>query len=94
TPGMLARGDLVFVDSFGIEQRVPVEFTAKSSFNGNSPIAWLAQPSNGLSIILILSALVIVTGERDSHSHLGDNKKSSVGIKENHQSLIIVDELE
>ncbi len=94
TPGMLARGDLVFVDSFGIEQRVPVEFTAKSSFNGNSPIAWLAQPSNGLSIILILSALVIVTGERDSHSHLGDEPKSGVGIKENHQSLILVDELE
>ena len=91
---MLARGDLVFVDSFGIEQRVPVEFTAKSSFNGNSPIAWLAQPSNGLSIIMVLSALVILTGERDSHSLLGGESKRGVQINENHQSLSPIDDIE
>ncbi|HJN70921.1 MAG TPA: hypothetical protein QF525_05745, partial [Candidatus Thalassarchaeaceae archaeon] len=56
------RGELVFVDTFGLEQRIPVEFTAQSSFNGDSPLAWLSQPSNGIMIILILLALSLTTG--------------------------------
>ena len=56
TPGMIAEGELVFVDSFGLEQRVPVTLTAQSSFNGDSPLSWLVQPSNAIMVIFILIA--------------------------------------
>ena len=62
TPGMIADGELVFVDSFGLEQRVPVTLTAQSSFNGDSPLSWLVQPSNAIMLILILLAISLVTG--------------------------------
>ncbi|MEC9351292.1 MAG: immune inhibitor A domain-containing protein [Candidatus Thermoplasmatota archaeon] len=62
TPGMIAEGELVFVDSFGLEQRVPVTLTAQSSFNGDSPLSWLVQPSNAIMLILILLAISLVTG--------------------------------
>ena len=73
TPGMLARGELVFVDTFGLEQRIPVEFTAQSSFNGDSPLAWLSQPSNGIMIILILLALSLTTGGKKPIKKEDDN---------------------
>ena len=62
TPGMSAEGELVFVESFGLEQRVPVTLTAQSSFNGDSPLSWLVQPSNAIMLILILLAISLVTG--------------------------------
>ena len=37
-PGMIARGELVFVDNFGIELRVPIILEAKSTFNSLSLI--------------------------------------------------------
>ena len=60
TPGMIAEGELVFVDSFGLEQRVPVTLTAQSSFNGDSPLSWLVQPSNAIMVIFILIAISLV----------------------------------
>ena len=62
TPGMIAEGELVFVDSFGLEQRVPVTLTAQSSFNGDSPLSWLVQPSNAIMVIFILIAISLVPG--------------------------------
>jgi len=73
SPGMLARGELVFVDTFGLEQRIPVEFTAQSSFNGDSPLAWLSQPSNGVMIILLLFALSLATGSKKPIKKEGDD---------------------
>ena len=49
---MIAEGELVFVDSFGLEQRVPVTLTAQSS--SGSPLSWLVQPSNAIMVIFIL----------------------------------------
>jgi len=69
----LARGELVFVDTFGLEQRIPVEFTAQSSFNGDSPLAWLSQPSNGVMIILLLFALSLATGSKKPIKKEGDD---------------------
>ncbi len=65
TPGMIAEGELVFVDSFGLEQRVPVTLTAQSSFNGESPLSWLVQPSNAIMMIFILLAISLVPGSNN-----------------------------
>lgn len=62
TPGMVAEGELVFIDTFGLEQRVPVTLTAQSSFNGDSPLSWLVQPSNAIMIIMLLLAISVITG--------------------------------
>jgi len=59
---MVAEGELVFVDTFGLEQRVAVTLTAQSSFNGNSPLTWLVQPSNAIMMIMLLLAISIVSG--------------------------------
>lgn len=62
TPGMVAEGELVFVDTFGLEQRIPVTLTAQSSLNGDSPLNWLVQPSNAIMIIMLLLAISVITG--------------------------------
>ena len=58
--GMIAEGEIVFVDSFGLEQRVPVTLTAQSSFNGDSPLSWLVQPSNAIMVIFVLLAISLM----------------------------------
>ena len=69
TPGMIAEGELVFVDSFGLEQRVPVTLTAQSSFNGDSPLSWLVQPSNAIMVIFLLLAISLIpTSESKSNN--------------------------
>ena len=59
-PGMIARGELVLVDNFGIELRIPVTFEAKSTLNSNVIFSWLAEPGNGLFMISILLAISII----------------------------------
>ena len=63
-PGMLARGELVLLDSSGIEQRIPLLLEAESPFSGDGWLAWLAQPSNGLLVISVLVAISIAGGGR------------------------------
>ena len=58
---MIAEGEIVFVDPFGLETRVPVTLTAQSSFNGDSPLAWLVQPSNAISVIFVLLAISLIS---------------------------------
>ncbi len=59
---MVAEGELVLVDTFGLEQRVAVTLTAQSSFNGDSPLNWLVQPSNAIMMIMLLLAISVVSG--------------------------------
>jgi hypothetical protein len=63
---MVANGELIFVDQFGLEQRIPLVLIAQSSFNGDSPLAWLNQPSNSIMIILLLVVISVVSGGRRS----------------------------
>tara|TARA_B110000003_G_scaffold267830_1_gene296559 strand:- start:2143 stop:4143 length:2001 start_codon:yes stop_codon:yes gene_type:complete len=65
-PGMVARGELVLVDNFGIELRIPIVLEAKSSFNSNSVFSWLSEPGNGLFLVSILMAVSVFTGGSDS----------------------------
>ena len=80
TPGMIAEGELVFVDSFGLEQRVSVTLTAQSSFNGDSPLSWLVQPSNAIMVIFILIAISLVPSSNpkqiSQNSSINEEKES------------------
>ncbi len=78
TPGMVADGELVFVDTFGLEQRVPVTLTAQSSFNGESPLSWLVQPSNAIMIIMLLLAISVITGGKPRVPSTSSNLETEV----------------
>ena len=63
-PGMYARGEVVFQDENGLENRVGVTLIAESPFTGNGILGWLSKPSNGLPVICILLALSVLTGQK------------------------------
>ena len=79
TPGMVAEGELVFVDTFGLEQRIPVTLTAQSSFNGDSPLSWLMQPNNAIMIIMMLLAISVITGGKP---RVKSNSSSQIQVTE------------
>jgi hypothetical protein len=60
---MIARGELIIVDSNNIEQRIPIILTAEGEIPFG-PLNWLATPSNALSTVLVLLALSTATGRR------------------------------
>ena len=62
TPGMYARGEIVFQDDYSVEQRVKIALIAESSLTGDGILGWISQPSNGLLTISILLAFSIVMG--------------------------------
>ena len=71
-PRMIARGELVIVDSDNIEQRIPIILNSE----GDLPFGrfnWLAVPSNAISTVLVLLAFSIATGSRKLPS---DTEKS------------------
>ena len=74
-PGMIARGELVLVDNFGIELRIPVTFEAKSTLNSNVIFSWLAEPGNGLFMISILLATSIISGGSSGKKNISDESE-------------------
>jgi len=62
-PRMVARGDLVIVDSNNIEQRISIVLNSEGELPFG-PLNWLAIPSNAISTVLVLLALSIATGRR------------------------------
>ena len=62
TPGMYARGEVVFQDDYSVEQRIKIALIAESSLTGDGILGWISQPSNGLLPISILLAFSIVMG--------------------------------
>lgn len=74
-PGMIARGELVLVDNFGIELRIPVTFEAKSTLNSNVIFSWLAEPGNGLFMISILLAISIISGGSSGKKNIPDESE-------------------
>ena len=64
-PRMIAKGELVILDSDNIEQRVPFQLTAEGDLPFG-PLNWLAIPSNAISTVLVLMALSLATGNRQS----------------------------
>jgi len=74
-PGMIARGELVLVDNFGIELRIPVTFEGKSTLNSNVIFSWLAEPGNGLFMISILLAISIISGGSPGKKNVSDESE-------------------
>ena len=64
-PRMIAKGELVILDSDNIEQRIPFQLTAEGDLPFG-PLNWLAIPSNAISTVLILMALSVATGNRQN----------------------------
>ena len=62
-PRMVARGELVIVDSNNIEQRISIVLNSEGELPFG-PLNWLAIPSNAISTVLVLLALSIATGNR------------------------------
>ena len=62
-PRMIANGELVFIDSNNIEQRIPFQLTAEGELPFG-PLNWLAIPSNAISTVLLLLAVSIATSNR------------------------------
>ena len=67
-PRMIAKGELVILDSDNIEQRVPFQLTAEGDLPFG-PLNWLAIPSNAISTVLILMALSLATGNRQNRQN-------------------------
>jgi M6 family metalloprotease-like protein len=64
-PGMIARGELVFIDSNKLEQRISIVLHAEQDFLLWGPLRWLAAPSNAISLICLLLVASVATGKRD-----------------------------
>ena len=62
-PRMIARGELVIVDSDNIEQRIPIVLNSEGELPFG-PLNWLAIPSNAISTVFALLAFSIATGSR------------------------------
>lgn len=67
-PRMIARGELVIIDSDKIEQRISFQLTAEGDLPFG-PLNWLAIPSNAISTVLILLAISITTGNRSNNQN-------------------------
>ena len=77
-PGMIARGELVIVDDFGIELRIPIIFEAKSSLNSNTAFSWLSEPGNGLLMISIFLAISVFTGGKEKKRQIINPEYSDI----------------
>ncbi len=63
-PRMIARGELVIIDSDNIEQRIPIVLISEGDLPFG-PLNWLATPSNAIMVVLILLSFSIATGRSE-----------------------------
>lgn len=61
--GMVAKGELIFIDGNSLEQRLPIILQAESPFIGEGWLPWISQPGNGVFLISILLALSLLTNK-------------------------------
>ncbi|MFQ3321805.1 MAG: M6 family metalloprotease-like protein [Candidatus Thalassarchaeaceae archaeon] len=62
--GMVAKGEIIFIDGNSLEQRLPIILQAESPFIGEGLLPWISQPGNGLFLISILLALSLLTNKK------------------------------
>ena len=63
-PRMIARGELVIIDTDNIEQRIPIVLISEGDLPFG-PLNWLATPSNAIMVVLILLSFSIATGRSE-----------------------------
>ena len=67
-PRMIAKGELVILDSNNVVQRIPFQLTGEGELPFG-PLNWLAIPSNAISMVLILMALSLATANRNENKN-------------------------
>ena len=65
---MIAKGELVILDSNNVVQRIPFQLTGEGELPFG-PLNWLAIPSNAISMVLILMALSLATANRNENKN-------------------------
>ena len=64
-PGMIAKGDLVFIDNKKTEQRIPIILTSNYDLPFMDLINWLSIPSNTLTVITVSLFFSLVFNTRN-----------------------------
>ena len=69
TPGMIARGEVVLQDGFGIETRIPFVLESEGPLDAIPIIGWLSIPSNGISVALAMIFFSYARPQREELAH-------------------------
>ncbi|MBR20713.1 MAG: hypothetical protein CMA64_11325 [Euryarchaeota archaeon] len=69
SPGMIARGEVVLHDGFGIETRIPFVLESEGPLDAIPVIGWLSIPSNGISVALAMIFLSYVRPQKEEPAH-------------------------
>ena len=79
---MIARGEVVLHDGFGIETRIPFVLESEGPLDSIPIIGWLSIPSNGISIALafIFLSLARPQSERSERNTASTLNKIDEGL--------------
>ena len=69
SPGMIARGEVVLQDGFGIETRIPFVLESEGPLDAIPIIGWLSVPSNGISVALAMIFFSYARPQREELAH-------------------------
>ena len=69
SPGMIARGEVVLQDGFGIETRIPFVLESEGPLDAIPIIGWLSIPSNGISAALAMIFFSYARPQREELAH-------------------------
>ena len=69
SPGMIARGEVVLHDGFGIETRIPFVLESEGPLDAIPVIGWLSVPSNGLSVALAMILLSYARPQKEEPAY-------------------------
>ena len=69
SPGMIARGEVVLHDGFGIETRIPFVLESEGPLDAIPVIGWLSVPSNGSSVALAMIFFSYARPQKEESAH-------------------------
>ena len=69
SPGMIARGEVVLHDGFGIETRIPFVLASEGPLDAIPIIGWLSIPSNGISVALAMIFFSYARSQKEEPAH-------------------------
>ena len=69
SPGMIARGEVVLHDGFGIETRIPFVLESEGHLDAIPIIGWLSMPSNGISVALAMIFFSFARSLKEESAH-------------------------
>ena len=69
SPGMIARGEVVLHDGFGIETRIPFVLESEGPLDAIPIIGWLSIPSNGISVALAMVFFSYARPQKEELAH-------------------------